>query len=576
MRGLVFDQQQSLTASAPNRADVACFVGFVARRTRREGVQRIPSPSILPNGAVAAGGGSPIYRWLLERGFALSADRVYARGAIDSSERSWMRTDAELDWLLDVPVPVESWEVFSRLFAWDQRPLRAPRDAERDDDVPTGLSYLGAAVRSFFSQGGHFCYVVRVGDPCPYEAALDTRRAQLARLLPGLARFPLSSLLQGAARARDLSPSDRASWSSLGHLYGLPDVSFLCLPDLADLLSAERPAPISPEQLGPAGSVDFVECSEPLPAPPASSYARLYQAPRLDEVGYGLWGKAVQAVGDLLQRHLREVQLVTSLPLPAQDPIVAGASKDLLAWLTSNENGWLVGQLNQAQEQQPPRGVAHPHGFASAFIQLAYPWVKTPMSRALPEGLETPEALLAGVLARNAVSRGSFRDAAGLALAEVLDTHPPLRAHERNQTLVQRVSLLGRTARGMELLSDVTSSLDPVYRQANVARLVSVIVRAARRLGEESVFEASGPALWARVQSSLESLLTTLWLEGALQGASPDAAFVVRCDRSTMTQQDLDAGRVLSEVRFVSAASIDAVRVVLALSAGSSSAGGAA
>ena len=34
-------------------------------------------------------------------------------------------------------------------------------------------------------------------------------------------------------------------------------------------------------------------------------------------------------------------------------------------------------------------------------------------------------------------------------------------------------------------------------------------------------------------------------LKGALAGATPKEAFFVRCDRSTMTQHDLDNGRLI-------------------------------
>jgi len=36
-----------------------------------------------------------------------------------------------------------------------------------------------------------------------------------------------------------------------------------------------------------------------------------------------------------------------------------------------------------------------------------------------------------------------------------------------------------------------------------------------------------------------------LWRDGALMGTKPDQAFFVRCDRSTMTQNDLDNGRLI-------------------------------
>ena len=35
-----------------------------------------------------------------------------------------------------------------------------------------------------------------------------------------------------------------------------------------------------------------------------------------------------------------------------------------------------------------------------------------------------------------------------------------------------------------------------------------------------------------------------MWREGALPGSTPDEAFFVRCDRTTMTQDDLDTGRL--------------------------------
>ena len=58
---------------------------------------------------------------------------------------------------------------------------------------------------------------------------------------------------------------------------------------------------------------------------------------------------------------------------------------------------------------------------------------------------------------------------------------------------------------------------------------------------------ASGPnaePTWARVRQAVAADLTARWREGAV-GATPDRAFFVRCDRSTMTQGDIDAGRLV-------------------------------
>jgi phage tail sheath protein FI len=60
-----------------------------------------------------------------------------------------------------------------------------------------------------------------------------------------------------------------------------------------------------------------------------------------------------------------------------------------------------------------------------------------------------------------------------------------------------------------------------------------------------AVFEPNGERLWANIRETVESFLYGEWRSGALLGASPREAFFVRCDRSTMTQNDLDNGRLV-------------------------------
>jgi hypothetical protein len=62
------------------------------------------------------------------------------------------------------------------------------------------------------------------------------------------------------------------------------------------------------------------------------------------------------------------------------------------------------------------------------------------------------------------------------------------------------------------------------------------------------VFESNGEALWRNVRESVENFLSNEWKSGAIQGARPEEAFFVRCDRSTMTQNDLDNGRMICQV----------------------------
>src|SRR5262249_12651646 len=131
--------------------------------------------------------------------------------------------------------------------------------------------------------------------------------------------------------------------------------------------------------------------------------------------------------------------------------------------------------------------------------------------------------------------------------------------------LLDHVSVIGPSPGGFRLISDVTADGDEAYRPANVNRLITAIVRAARVTGEALVFGNGDQTLWNRLRDSLVNLLSGLWADGALAGDSADEAFEVRCDQSTTTQNDLDAGRVIVRVTFTATAPIVDLTVVLAL-----------
>jgi phage tail sheath protein FI len=59
------------------------------------------------------------------------------------------------------------------------------------------------------------------------------------------------------------------------------------------------------------------------------------------------------------------------------------------------------------------------------------------------------------------------------------------------------------------------------------------------------VFEPNSERLWSRVIATLTPFLSRLRKEGALMGTTDEEAFFVRCDRSTMTQDDIDNGRLI-------------------------------
>ena len=488
MSGLVFEVDTRAPVSAPERADLACFVGFV---------RRVPGTPVPPD----------LQQWLVEHG--------WSAGPLSSLE--------------DVPVPIERWSDFARLFDWEG-------------------TYLGAAVRSFFTQGGRKCYVVRVGDPWPALAPRAARAPLTGKLLPGLGAL------------FEATPHDRGTWKGAAHLLGLDDVSFLCLPDLSALFAVDD-APLPPPVPPPTHPEVFVDCSTPAPAP-VEQLPSLQPEPRADAEGYTRWADFLERVKALLTRHVREVQLVAAIPLPHASAVAHAHGRDWVA--EENPHAYLL-------------ATGHLSRIASAFVQLVYPWARTPGSALLPGGLESPEGLLSGVLARSALLRGTFHSAVQAGLADVhelsprvdraaLALRPPTGpSGAADSAWSERVSLLGYTAGGPRVLSDVTTSPSASWRQAGVCRLLSVLIRALRRAGVQTLFEPSSERTWRELVYRAEGLLVRLWEAGALRGASPRDAFQVRCDRTTMTQDDLDAGRLVATVAFDAAAALERIHVVLTL-----------
>jgi len=506
--GLEFKSSQPILPSVSQRTDVACFIGFVDR------CPLTPDQKLPP----------ALYSWFTDQGWV---DGIYARSPSD------------LLALLDIPVPIQSWNEFTELFAPNTRDWTGRGDK--------GSTYLVAAVRSFFAAGGRKCYVVRVDAPRQGLDQAATRLEQIKKLIPN---YPNSI---------SCSAVNPQSWRGIGHLLGLTDVSFVALPDLPDLVQADLQA-FTTKLLPPLPLPEqFVECSQPTSSP-MDFNLRALPAPQCDLNDYKLWAQVIHQIGEFLATRrsgstmLREIQLVATVPLP-----IADAAQNLRKAL----DPYLSKTLSQDKS-----------GLASAFIQLVYPWVQTEFSRRLPAGLEPSEGLLVGILAHNALTRGTFRSAASQPMLGVEQIFPEL---ERSQiytsvsedgkksstNLLDRVSIIGYTPKGLRLLSDVTTSLDQDYRPACLNRLMSAIVRMAKHTGEIAVFEASNERLWADIRSNLETLLLGFWNAGALLGNRPTEAFTVQCDRITMTQADIDNGRVIAQVTFTPAQPISQITVML-------------
>ena len=63
-----------------------------------------------------------------------------------------------------------------------------------------------------------------------------------------------------------------------------------------------------------------------------------------------------------------------------------------------------------------------------------------------------------------------------------------------------------------------------------------------------AVFEPNNETTWAKLKMSVENFLSNSWQNGMLMGVKPQEAYFVKCDRTTMTQNDINTGRIIIEV----------------------------
>jgi phage tail sheath protein FI len=86
------------------------------------------------------------------------------------------------------------------------------------------------------------------------------------------------------------------------------------------------------------------------------------------------------------------------------------------------------------------------------------------------------------------------------------------------------------------------------WKYVPVRRLASFIEHSLEQSLAWAAHEPNGEPLWAEARRLADTLMTDLFRRGAVQGVTPREAFVVRCDASTMTQDDIEQGRLVVEV----------------------------
>ena len=101
---------------------------------------------------------------------------------------------------------------------------------------------------------------------------------------------------------------------------------------------------------------------------------------------------------------------------------------------------------------------------------------------------------------------------------------------------------------GIRIWGARTASSNAAFRYVNVRRLFIYIEESIRVNTSWVVFEPNDASLWSRVRLTISGFLNDVWRAGMLAGASPQESYFVDIGPSTMTQDDIRAGRLICNI----------------------------
>lgn len=182
----------------------------------------------------------------------------------------------------------------------------------------------------------------------------------------------------------------------------------------------------------------------------------------------------------------------------------------------------------------------------SKYAAFYYPWVRIldPVTR--QEIHLPPSGFVAGIYARNDIERAVYKAPANEVVRIAIGFETTLNKSQQEVLNPEGINCFRFfEGRGFRLWGARTISSDPEWKYVNLRRYFVYLERSIDKGTQWAVFEPNGQALWANVKRTIEDFLFNEYQMGALLGDKPEKAYFVRCDRSTMTQNDLDNGRLV-------------------------------
>ena len=187
--------------------------------------------------------------------------------------------------------------------------------------------------------------------------------------------------------------------------------------------------------------------------------------------------------------------------------------------------------------------------YDSTYAAMYHPWLEMYDAGAKRSAYFPPSGAMAGIYARTDTERGVHKAPANEVVRGCTGLSCAYNEGEQDILNPIGVNLIRAfTGRGIRVWGARTISSNGLWKYLNVRRLFIYVEESIKANTNWVVFEPNSTTLWNRVTRTIETFLATCWRDGALAGSTPSEAFFVECGPTTMTQDDIDNGRLICQI----------------------------
>jgi phage tail sheath protein FI len=161
-----------------------------------------------------------------------------------------------------------------------------------------------------------------------------------------------------------------------------------------------------------------------------------------------------------------------------------------------------------------------------------------------------PSGVVSGVYARTDSARGTWKAPAGIDAtlsgavpAKSLNDADSGRLNPLGVNALRTFPVIGPVVWGARTLFGADQRASE-WKYVPVRRMALYIENSLVAGLNWVVFEPNDEPLWAQIRLNVGAFMQDLFRQGAFQGTTPREAYLVKCDRTTTTQSDVDRGIV--------------------------------